>query len=145
MTQKRIAIGSDHAGFSLKEKLREDGSKGVEWVDCGTYDESSVDYPDFAEAVCQKILNNETQLGVLVCSTGVGISIAANRHKGIRAALCTDATMARLCREHNDANVLVLGAKIIGTEVAAEVLDVFLKTPFSEGERHQRRICKLDN
>ena len=144
MSFKSIAIGSDHAGFELKEKLAEElRSAGYEVLDVGTNDgTSSVDYPDFGKAVAEAVTAGKSDGGVIVCGTGIGISIAANRHPGIRAALCHDVTMARLCREHNDANVLALGARLIGETVAKDCLDAFLNTEFA-GERHVRRIEKL--
>ena len=144
MAFKSIAIGSDHAGFDLKAKLAEElRSSGYEVLDCGTGDATnSVDYPDFGKAVAEAVTSGKTDGGVVVCGTGIGISIAANRHPGIRAALCHDVTMARLCREHNDANVLALGARLIGDVVAKDCLDAFLSTPFA-GDRHVRRVEKL--
>ena len=144
MAFKSIAIGSDHAGFDLKAKLAEElRSSGYEVLDVGTNDgTSSVDYPDFGKAVAEAVTSGKTDGGVIVCGTGIGISIAANRHPGIRAALCHDVTMARLCREHNDANVLALGARLIGETVAKDCLTAFLNTEF-EGERHVRRVEKL--
>jgi ribose 5-phosphate isomerase B len=144
MAFKSIAIGSDHAGFDLKAKLAEElRSSGYEVLDLGTNDATtSVDYPDFGKAVAEAVTSGKADGGVVVCGTGIGISIAANRHPGIRAALCHDETSARLCREHNDANVLALGARLIGEVVAADCLKVFLTTEFA-GDRHARRIAKL--
>lgn len=144
MAFKSIAIGSDHAGFDLKAKLAEElRASGYDVLDVGTNDgTSSVDYPDFGKAVAEAVTSGKTDGGVIVCGTGIGISIAANRHPGIRAALCHDVTMARLCREHNDANVLALGARLIGETVAKDCLTAFLSTEF-EGERHVRRVEKL--
>ncbi|GAB4368409.1 MAG: ribose 5-phosphate isomerase B [Kiloniellaceae bacterium] len=144
MAFKSIAIGSDHAGFDLKAKLVEAlKTSGYQVLDVGTNDATnSVDYPDFGKAVAEAVTSGKVDGGVVVCGTGIGISIAANRHPGIRAALCHDVTMARLCREHNDANVLALGARLIGETVAKDCLDTFLTTDFA-GERHVRRVEKL--
>ncbi len=144
MAFKSIAIGSDHAGYDLKAKLAEElRSSGYEVLDLGTEDATnSVDYPDFGQAVAEAVAAGKADGGVVVCGTGIGISIAANRHPGIRAALCHDVTMARLCREHNDANVLALGARLIGDVVAKDCLDAFLNTDFA-GDRHVRRVEKL--
>lgn len=140
----RLVIASDHAGFQLKEYLK---IKAKEWghsiVDYGTTGETpSVDYSDFAVKVVEGLKKREGELGVLICGSGIGIGIAANRHPGIRAALCHDVTTARLARTHNDANVLVLGERIIGTIVAEDCLKVFLEASF-EGGRHVKRIEKL--
>lgn len=138
-----IAIASDHAGFALKGVLkRELESLGYTPLDLGTDDTASVDYPDYADKLAQAIKAGKAVRGVLVCGTGIGISIAANRHREIRAALCQDVTTARLSREHNDANVLVLGGRILGEEVARDCLKVFLETPFAGG-RHEGRVAKL--
>jgi ribose 5-phosphate isomerase B len=143
MAADPIAIASDHAGFELKQVLIEHlQALGIPVLDLGTHTRDSVDYPDFGHAVAQAILGGKSRRGVLVCGTGLGISMAANRHKGIRAAHCRDTTDARLTRLHNDANVLALGARTTGVEVAKDCLDVFLNTAF-EGGRHQRRIDKL--
>lgn len=143
MPAETIAIAADHAGFELKSVLADELRKsGVKVVDLGTNSGDSVDYPDFADAVAKALKAGTATRGVLVCGTGIGISIAANRHKGIRAALCRDSTDARLAREHNDANVLVLGGRTTGVEVARDTLKSFLATPFAGG-RHQRRIEKM--
>jgi ribose 5-phosphate isomerase B len=143
MSTETIAIASDHAGFELKDllavELREQGF-GV--LDLGTNRPDSVDYPDFGNKLALALKDGKAKRGVLVCGTGIGISIAANRHAHIRAAVVHDATSARLCREHNDANVMALGSRLIGVEVAKECLRVFLGTEFAGG-RHQRRIDKL--
>jgi ribose 5-phosphate isomerase B len=143
MTDNVIVIGSDHAGYSLKQVLvahLED--KGWRIVDVGTDGTASVDYPNFGAAVAHALKEGKAPQGIVVCGSGIGISIAANRHDWIRAGLCHDATSARLCRLHNDANVLALGARLIGEEVAKDCVDVFLSTEF-EGGRHQRRVDKL--
>ena len=143
MTQASIAIASDHAGYELKTLLKEElEGRGHEVLDLGTDGPDSVDYPDFGQALAETIQAGRAERGVLVCGTGIGISIAANRHKGVRAALCHDETSARLARQHNDANVLALGARLIGTEVAKNCLEVFLATDF-EGGRHLGRVSKL--
>ncbi|MGD1878260.1 MAG: ribose 5-phosphate isomerase B [Kiloniellaceae bacterium] len=144
MAFKSIAIGSDHAGFDLKAKLVEElRSSGYEVQDLGTNDATnSVDYPDFGKAVAEAVASGKADGGVVVCGTGIGISIAANRVPGVRAGLCHDITSARLCREHNDANVLALGARLIGDVVAKDCLAAFLNTEFA-GDRHVRRVEKL--
>lgn len=144
MTTEPIAIASDHAGFELKGQLAEElKTLGFDVLDLGTYGPESVDYPDFGVAMGQVIEMGKVQRGVLVCGSGIGISIAANRNPSVRAALCHDTTTARLAREHNDANVLALGARTTGSEVAKECLKVFLNAEFEGGERHARRVGKL--
>jgi len=140
---EKVAIASDHAGFALKEELKKLFSGRVEWLDLGTHSVDSVDYPDYGHAMGQAIACGDVVRGVIICGTGIGISIAANRFPQVRAALCTSATMAHLARAHNDANVLALGARVIGPEVAKDCLSVFLDTPFEGGGRHQRRVEKL--
>lgn len=143
MPAETIAIAADHAGFDLKSTLVDELRKGgAKVIDLGTHSTDSVDYPDFADAVAKAVAAGQAARGVLVCGTGIGISIAANRHKGIRAALCRDSTDARLAREHNDANVLVLGGRTTGVETARDCLKSFLSTPFAGG-RHQRRVEKM--
>lgn len=143
MTAKPIAIASDHAGFQLKGVLAETlRGWGYEVLDLGANGPESVDYPDFARALVQAITEGRAERGVLVCGTGIGISIAANRDRRIRAAPCHDDTSARLARQHNDANVLALGARLVGEEVAKDCLRTFLDTEF-EGGRHERRVAKL--
>ena len=145
MTQETVAVAADHAGFPLKETLKGDlAARGFNVLDLGTDGPASVDYPDFANRLADALKRGAAQRGVAVCGTGIGISIAANRHKHVRAALCGDATAARLARQHNDANVLALGARLIGEEVARECLKVFLETPF-EGGRHAARVAKLSH
>ena len=139
----KIAIGADHAGFPLKEQLREMlATKGYEVEDVGTHSEASVDYPDYAAAVAHRVADGVAERGVLVCSTGVGMSIAANKVPGIRAALAVNAEEVQLTREHNDANILTFGVKLSTAEEAAKMLDIFLKTEFSGG-RHARRVQKM--
>jgi ribose 5-phosphate isomerase B len=143
MAFEKIAIAADHAGVRYKTTLVEELRKmGYEPLDLGTNGPESVDYPDFAEVLVGALEEGRAARGVLVCGTGIGTSIAANRHRGIRAALCHDALSARLARAHNDANVLVLGQRLIGEEVAKDCLRIFLETPF-EGGRHARRVAKL--
>lgn len=140
MSDEVIAIASDHGGFDFKELLKTDLEKmGYGILDLGCHDSASVDYPDYANKMAAAILNESVSRGILVCGSGIGISIAANRHKHVRAALVHDALTARLCREHNNANVLVLGGRTTGIEVAKDCLKVFLSTDF-EGGRHQNRI-----
>mgnify|MGYP001497773780 CR=1 FL=1 len=141
----KIALGSDHAGFQLKnEIIRHLEGKGIETKDFGTYVESSCDYPDFAEAVANEVSNKNYDYGILVCGTGIGISIAANKIKGIRAALCGDTFSAHSCREHNDANILALGQRVTGSGLAMDIVDSFLKSEFLGG-RHQNRVNKINN
>jgi ribose 5-phosphate isomerase B len=140
----KVAIGSDHAGYDMKENIKKYLiSQNVEVIDCGTHSDSSVDYPDYAKAVCTKILDKETTLGILVCGTGIGMSIAANKIHGIRAALCLYPTMAELSRKHNNANILVLGGRIMGTDIARWTVDAFIRTSF-DGGRHQNRLDKIE-
>lgn len=143
MAGATIAVASDHAGFDLKELLKRDLQQaGHDVLDLGTSSTESVDYPDFGKAMAEAIGSGKAGRGVLVCGTGIGISIAANRHPKVRAALVHDVTSARLSREHNDANVVAFGARLIGTETAREALKIFLATPF-EGGRHAGRVAKL--
>jgi ribose 5-phosphate isomerase B len=138
-----IAIASDHAGLDLKKLLVEElKAMGETVLDLGTNSSDSVDYPDFGDALARAITEGKATKGILVCGTGIGIAIAANRHKGIRAAHCRDTTDARYARLHNDANVIALGARTVGIEVAKDCLKTFLATGF-EGGRHQRRVDKL--
>lgn len=141
----RITIGSDHAGFSLKEEVIQHlRAAGHEVVDQGTHSpDISVDYPDFALPVARGVADRHFDCGIVICGTGLGISIAANKVRGIRAALCTNAYMARMARMHNNANVLALGARVIGGGLALEIVDVFIATAF-EGGRHQARVDKIE-
>ncbi len=144
MNKITVALASDHAGFALKEELKTEITRlGLDYLDLGTDSSDSVDYPDFGRAVADALIDGRADRGVIVCGTGIGISIAANRVNGVRAAVCHDATTARLAREHNDANVLALGARIVGAEVAKDCLHAFLSATFDSGERHQRRVVKL--
>jgi len=138
-----IAIGADHGGLELKEALvAELHARGVETVDVGTDGPASVDYPDFGRAVAERVSRGEAARGVLICTNGIGMSIVANKFPGVRAALVGDATATRMAREHNDANILVLGGGMMGKFHARELLRVFLETPFAGG-RHQRRVDKI--
>ncbi|STO31449.1 Ribose-5-phosphate isomerase B [Fusobacterium necrogenes] len=140
----KIALGADHGGFELKEKIKVHlFKKGYEILDLGTNSTSSVDYPRFGHAVGYAVSNKNVDYGIVICGTGIGISIAANKIPGVRAALCTNTTMARLTREHNDANVLALGARIIGDVLAFEMVDIFLTTNF-EGGRHSSRVNSIE-
>ena len=143
MAEKTIAIAADHAGFRLKSVIKEElEALGYSVLDLGTDGPESVDYPDYGEAMALALKDREAPRGILICGTGVGISIAANRHPHVRAAVCHDATTARLSRQHNDANVLAMGARIIGEQVAKDCLREFLVTSY-EGGRHVRRVDKL--
>ena len=136
----KIAIGCDHAGFEYKEKLKQWLTEnGYEFEDVGTYSTDAVDYPIYAKAVCQKVLSKEVQYGILFCGTGIGMSIAANKIKGIRAAVCSDIKSAELTRQHNDANVLCMGAQIIGFVTAREITKTFLNNEFVGG-KHKVRV-----
>jgi ribose 5-phosphate isomerase B len=138
-----IVLASDHAGIELKAALKADlVERGFEPLDLGAHDTASVDYPDMADAVAAAMRAGKASRGVLICGTGIGIGIAANRHRHLRAALCHDGTTARLARQHNDANVLVLGARTTGIETARDCLTAFLATSFAGG-RHARRVDKL--
>lgn len=140
----RIAVGADHAGFDLKQLLAAYlRHHGQQVIDKGTDSEEPVDYPDFAEAVGQALLDGEAERGLLICGSGVGASVAANKLPGIRAGLCHDTYSARQGVEHDDMNILVLGARIIGTEVARELVDNFLAAQFNGAERHRRRVDKI--
>jgi ribose 5-phosphate isomerase B len=140
-----IAIGSDHAGFVYKQDLKAVlANLGHETNDVGTSSPESTDYPDYATAVSEAVRTGKCQFGILICGTGIGMSIAANRHPGIRAAVCESVTAARLARAHNNANVLCFGARVIGWETVLDIVRTFLSTPFDGGERHERRIAKID-
>lgn len=139
----KIGLGSDHAGFELKENLRVSlAERKIEVVDLGAYNEEPVDYPDVAASVAQKVTRAEIDRGILICGSGLGMAMVANRFPGVRAALCHDLYTARMSREHNDANVLVLGGRLIGKGLAGEILKVWLETEF-QGGRHQRRLEKI--
>ncbi|MCS6958255.1 MAG: ribose 5-phosphate isomerase B [Aquificaceae bacterium] len=135
-----VAIGSDHAGYPLKEKIKEFLlSKGYKLLDFGTQSTTSTDYPLFAREVCLSLQRGEAQRGILVCGTGVGMCITANKFKGIRAALCLNEYMARMSRKHNDANVLCLGERVVGVDLALSIVEVWFSTDF-EGGRHEKRV-----
>ena len=137
---KPIAIACDHAALDLKgEIMKHLTERDIEFVDYGTYENKSCNYPDYAEKVCNAIKEGKSELGILVCGTGIGMSMAANKCKGIRAACCTDTFSARFTRLHNDANVLCMGARVVGAGLAIDIADIFIDTPF-EGGRHQTRV-----
>ncbi len=139
-----IAIGCDHGGYDLKvEVVKYLEEKGLEYKDFGCMDKTSVDYPIYGHAVAEAVANGECEKGIVICTTGIGISIAANKVKGIRCALCSDTLSAKMTRLHNDANVLALGGGMVGTNLALDIVETFLNTPFSEEEKHQRRVNLL--
>lgn len=141
-----IALGSDHGGYDLKcqiiDYLKE---KEIAYKDFGCYDKQSCDYPEFGKAAAKAVASGECDRGIVVCTTGIGISIAANKIPGVRCALCTDSYLAKMTRLHNDANMLALGGGIVGKNLAIEIVETFLNTEFSEGENHIRRIGKLED
>lgn len=139
----KIAIAADHGGFEMKEELKKH-YKGVDWLDLGTTGTDSVDYPDYAKKMAKVMLSHEAELGILVCGTGVGISIAANRYKGIRAALIYNTEVAKLAKQHNNANVLVFGGRTMLVDDVINSIDTFLQSEY-EGGRHQRRLDKIEN
>lgn len=141
----KIALGSDHGGLTLKQEIISHlEKKGYELKDYGTYSSESCDYPDFALKAAEAVANKECDLGILVCGTGIGISIAANKVPGIRAALCSDTFSAHATREHNNANILALGERVVGKGLALDIVDTFLNAEF-EGGRHQNRVDKITN
>ncbi len=147
-TMMVIAVGSDHAGYEGDVPYKPEIAKhilslGHQVLDCGTNGPDPVDYPDYAQKVSEAVLRGSADFGVSMCGTGIGMSITANRNPGIRAAACATPEMARLAREHNDANVLCIGRRILSLEQCIELLDVFISTPFSEDERHKRRVGKM--
>jgi ribose 5-phosphate isomerase B len=138
-----IALGADHAGYGLKEALKSWLiNHGYQVLDLGTHSTESVDYPDYAALVAESVADHKVERGVLICGTGIGMSIAANKVPGVRAALCGDLYTARMSREHNDANVLVLGGRLMGGDMGADILQVWLETDFAAG-RHARRVDKI--
>jgi RpiB/LacA/LacB family sugar-phosphate isomerase len=140
----KVSIGSDHAGYDLKDYLLSELTKsGFEMIDCGPSDNASVDYPDFAQKTCGKVVDEEVEFGIVICSTGIGISIAANKIDGIRAALCHTESSALMARQHNNANVLALGGNVIEKTLAKSIAETFLKEKFSTDERHHRRVDKI--
>ena len=140
----KVGISNDHSAVELKNSVMSHlKEKGYEVVNYGTDSTESYDYPLAGSVLAKAIQNKEVDLGIAICGTGVGISIACNKHKGIRACCCSEATSARLTREHNDANIICFGARIASTELANDIVDTFLTTPFSNGERHKRRIAQI--
>ena len=140
-----IAVGSDHAGYELKNQLIEHlKNRGYEVKDYGTYSEASCDYPDYAKQVANAVAGGEAEQGLLVCGTGIGMNMVANKVKGIRAAVLSDEFSAEATRSHNDANILCLGARVVDYAKAEKLLDIFLDTPFSAEEKHIRRIGKIE-
>lgn len=140
-----IAIGCDHGGYELKQEIKKHlEERGLEYKDYGCDSLASVDYPDYGRAVANAVANGDVEKGILICGTGIGISIAANKVKGVRAALCTDCFMAEATRQHNDANVLALGGRVVGVGLALKIVDTFLDTEFSNDERHIRRIEQIE-
>lgn len=140
-----IGIGSDHGGFALKETIKKHlEDRGLEYKDYGTYSNASCDYPVYGRAVAEAVAAGDCDKGILICGTGIGISIAANKVPGIRAALCSDCFSAQATREHNDANILALGARVLGEGLALKIVDTFLDTPFSNDERHIHRISMIE-
>lgn len=143
--RKMIALGCDHGGFDLKQTvigyLKE---KGLEYKDCGCYDKSSCDYPEFGRAAAEAVASGECDRGIVICTTGIGISISANKVKGVRCALCSDTLSAKMTRLHNDANMLAMGAGMVGNNLALDIVETFLNTEFSGEERHQRRINLIE-
>ena len=142
----KLALGCDHGGYLLKEEVKKHlDAKGIEYVDFGCHNTESCDYPDMADAPCKAVTSGDCTYALLFCGTGIGISIAANKHKGIRAACCSDCFSARATRLHNDANVLALGGRVVGPGLAVKIVETFLETPFSNDERHIRRIDLIEN
>lgn len=140
-----VAIGCDHGGYELKQEIMAHlQARGIEYKDYGCYEPKSCDYPVYAKAVAEAVVTGEAEKGILICGTGIGISIAANKVPGIRAALCTDCFCAEATRQHNDANVLALGGRVVGAGLALKIVDTFLDTPFSNDERHIRRIKGIE-
>lgn len=141
-----IALGCDHGGYELMQEVKRHlEERGLEYKDFGCYSKESVDYPFYAKKVGQAIIDKQCEKGILICGTGIGISITANKMPGIRAALCTDCFCAQATREHNNANVLAMGGRVVGAGLALKIVDTFLDTPFSEEERHKRRIAQIED
>ncbi|MDR7856959.1 ribose 5-phosphate isomerase B [Tissierella sp.] len=139
----KIGIGSDHGGFQLKEYIKEYlDKKGIAYIDYGTDSLESVDYPDYGKKVAEAVISGEVDRAIVICGTGIGISIACNKMKGIRCALCGDTYSARMSREHNNANILALGARVIGVDLAIEIVDTWLNSEFAGG-RHEKRVNKI--
>ncbi len=142
----KIAVGCDHAGFALKDTvIAHVEEKGHRCVDVGTYSKDSCHYPVYANALCEKILSGDCELGILICGTGIGMSIAANKHKGIRAACCSDTFSARLTREHNDANVLCFGERVVGAGLALDLVDAFIEAEYMNSGNHVTRVKMLSD
>ena len=142
----KIVIGCDHAATELKETVKAHlTAKGYDVTDVGTYSSASCHYPVYAHAACEKILNGECELGILICGTGIGMSMAANKHKGIRAACCSDTFSARLTREHNDANILCFGARVVGQGLALDLVDAFLGAEYLNNGNHVTRVAMLND
>lgn len=140
-----IALGSDHGGYGLKQEIiKHLDARGIAYKDYGCYDENPCDYPVYAKKVANAVTDGTCDRGILICGTGIGISIAANKVKGIRAALCHDVFSAQATRQHNDANILAMGARVVGAGLALLIVDTFLDTPFSEEERHKNRIAQIE-
>lgn len=140
----KIAIACDHAALKLKNDVIEKlGKEGYEVEDFGIYEQKSVDYPDYALPVAEAVASGKADKGILICGTGIGMSIAANKVKGVRCALCSDTFSAHATREHNDANILAFGERVVGEGLAMDIVDTFLKTPFSGDDRHVKRIAKI--
>ena len=141
-----IALGCDHGGFALKQDvIKHLEARGLEYKDYGTYSEASCDYPEYGKAVAHAVADGECEKGIIICGTGIGISITANKVPGIRAALCGDCFSAEATRQHNDANILAMGARVVGSGLALKIVDTFLDTPFSGDERHVRRINMIED
>lgn len=141
-----IALGSDHGGYALKQEvIRHLQARGLEYRDYGCYSEASCDYPEFGHAVGHAVADGMADRGIVICGTGIGISLAANKVPGVRAAVCTDCFTAEATRRHNDANILALGGRVVGPGLALKIVDTFLDTPFSNGERHIRRISQIED
>ena len=140
-----IALGCDHGGYQLMQEIKAHLEKrGLEYRDFGTYSDASCDYPEYARAAAKAVASGECERGIVICGTGIGVSITANKIKGIRCALCGDCFSAQATREHNDANMLALGARVTGSGLALKIVDIFLDTPFSDEERHIRRIGMIE-
>ena len=141
-----IALGSDHGGFALKQEvIKHLEARGLEYKDYGTYSDASCDYPVYGKAVAHAVADGECEKGIIICGTGIGISITANKVPGVRAALCGDCFSAEMMRLHNDANILAMGARVVGPGLALKIVDTFLDTPFSGDERHVRRINMIED
>ncbi|WP_343246467.1 ribose 5-phosphate isomerase B [Diplocloster hominis] len=141
-----IALGSDHGGYELKQEIKQYlEEQKLEYKDFGSYDEEACDYPVYAKAVAHAVADGECEKGILICGTGIGISITANKVKGIRAALCSDCFSAEATRLHNDANILAMGGRVVGPGLAVKIVDTFLNTEFSGDERHMRRIRQIED